>query len=103
LLRCLVVVVSVVLLSGLLNHFQLVQGQREISRETASAQPLATSWVRTVDGWEPRIALELDPAATPPALHPLAVASFQVFASLLALLAFPAAHALAGARVARSG
>jgi hypothetical protein len=103
LLRCLIVIVSVALLSGLLNHFQHAQGQREIAKEIASIQSSATSWVRTVDGWEPSIALELDPdAATPPALHPLLVASFQVFASLLALLGFPAAHILAAARAARS-
>jgi hypothetical protein len=102
LLRCLAVVASVALLSGLLNHFQLAQGQFQLARgqeELASVQSASPDWVRTVDGWEPIIALESDPdAATPPVLHPLLVAGFQVTASLLALLAFPAVRTLAGAR-----
>ena len=98
-LRCLVTIVSVALLSGLLDHVQQAQGQREF----ASARSTGTDWIRTVDGWEPSIVLELDPgSATLPVLHPLLVASFQLIASLFALLAFPAAKAVAEGRTARS-
>ncbi len=99
-LRCVVTVLSVALLSGLLSHLQQAQGQREL----ASVHSPGPTWVRTVDGWEPSRLLELDPdPSTPPVLHPLLVASFQVGVSLFALLAFPAAHAVAGDRMARLG
>lgn len=98
-LRCVVTVASVALLSGLLSHIQQAQGQRDF----ASVRSTGPTWVRTVDGWEPSIALKSDPdAATPPTLHPLLVASFQLSASLFALLAFPAAQAVAGNRSALS-
>lgn len=92
-------VASVALLSWMLSHLQQAQGQREV----ASVGSSSTSWVRTVDGWEPSIVLQSDPnAASPPTLHPLLVASFQVTASLFALLAFPGVKAAAGDRKARS-
>ncbi len=97
-LRCVVTIVSVGLLCGLLSHFQQVQGQLEFT----SARSTGTAWIRTADGWEPSIVLKSDPdAASPPTLHPLLVASFQLIASLFALLAFPAAKAVAAGRMAR--
>lgn len=97
-LRCVITVASVALLSGFLSHLQQAQGQREF----ASVHSTGPDWVRTVDGWEPSIVLMSDPdAATPPALHPLLVASFQLTASLFALLAFPAAQAVRANRPAR--
>ena len=100
LVRSVVIILSVALLSGLLSHFQQAQGEREL----ASASGASPEWVRTVDGWEPSRALlaESNPAL-PPTLHPLLVASFQLTASLFALLAFPAVRVLAGDRKVRRG
>ena len=105
-LRCVVTVTAVALLSWLLSQWQQAQGQREVAAVRADG----TTWVRTVDGWEPSIVLESQPEpATPPTLHPLLVASFQLTASLLALLAFPEASSASravpghgGAATARS-
>ena len=51
---------------------------------------MVSNWVRTADGWEPSGVLRVEsrPATKDP-LHPLLVASFQLGASLFALLAFP--------------
>jgi hypothetical protein len=104
LLRCLIVIACVALLSGLLNHFQLAQGQREFVAGPTPQNTPEQTWVRTADGWERSSVLQpnLNPIG-PPALHPLLVAGFQVTASLLALLAFPAVRALTGSKVARRG
>lgn len=84
--RCLVTVAAVTLLSSLISHAPQAQGQREVFATDSHG----TTWVRTVDGWEPSAALHTQPdSATPPALHPLLVAGFFVSASLLALMAFP--------------
>lgn len=87
LVRPLITIAAVALLSGLLSHWHQAQGQRE----GAAARADGTTWIRTVDGWEPSIVLQSQPEpATTPALHPLLVAGFFLSASLLALLAFPA-------------
>lgn len=100
LVRSVVIILSVALLSGLLSHLQQAQGEREL----ASASAASPKWIRTVDGWEPsRVLLPESDPALPPVLHPLLVASFQLTASLFALLAFPAARVLAGDRKARRG
>jgi hypothetical protein len=77
---------------------QQAQGQREVFATDSHG----ATWIRTVDGWEPSHVLEppTDPA-TPPALHPLIVAGFQLSASLLALLAFPESCGTLAGRVVR--
>ena len=93
LLRPLVTIAAVALLSGFLSHWQQAQGQREVAAARAAD---GSTWIRTVDGWEPSIVLESQPdPATPPTLHPLLVAGFFLSASLLALLAFPGAQSRA--------
>ena len=93
--RCLATACLVALICSVLSRFEQAQGNRDI----AASRFDSSTWVRTVDGWEPPQALRTTLRAdTMPRLHPLAVAGFQVSASLLALLAFPAAKSLAERR-----
>jgi hypothetical protein len=57
---------------------------------SASDAAYAGDWVRTADGWEPRDVLESYEAPSPPAVHPVVIAAFQLLASLFVLAAFPA-------------
>ena len=47
-----------------------------------------SQWVRTRDGWEPRIGWEPPPPLYEPTVHPIVVASGQILISLIALIAF---------------
>lgn len=51
-----------------------------------SDRPAASTWVRTVDGWE-RPDLWVSTTAWEPGLHPLVVAAGQGLASVMALVA----------------
>jgi hypothetical protein len=51
----------------------------------------ASRWVRTRDGWEHEEALRPRRRVYEPAMHPLVLASFVALASVMALVAFPAA------------
>ena len=80
--RSLLIIVTVAAIAGAISHFESAQAERQ-----SQVSPVA--WVRTVDGWEPSAVLTANAVSTPPALHPFLVASFQLGASLFALLAFP--------------
>jgi hypothetical protein len=82
LLRSLSIIVTVAAIAGVISHFESAQAERQ-----PVVQP--TAWVRTIDGWEPSSVLTAETASIPPSLHPFLVASFQLGASLFALLAFP--------------
>ncbi len=93
--RCLTTVCLVALICALLSHFEQARGEPDI----VATRFDTSTWVRTVDGWEPPQALRTTLRAdTLPRLHPLAVAGFQISASLLALIVFPAAKSLAERR-----
>lgn len=89
--RCLTTVCLVALICSCLSHFEQAKGERDF----VATRFDTSTWVRTVDGWEPPQVLRTTLRSnTLPRLHPLAVAGFQISASLLALLAFPAAKSL---------
>jgi len=93
LIRCLIRVIAVVAISSCIAHVEPARGER----------PAASDWVRTTDGWEPSIVLALrQQTAGAPGLHPVLVASFQLIASLLFLLAYPPACTLVAKGQARS-
>jgi hypothetical protein len=77
---------------SLLTFFAVVGISFWISNlERADGVPSsAPQWVRTVDGWEPRVVVENHPRFIPPALHPGLMAAFLLGASVFCLLAFPA-------------
>lgn len=81
-LRSLLIIATVAVIAAAINHFESAQAQRQ-----PQVSPIA--WVRTADGWESSAVLSATSASTPPALHPVLVATFQVGVSLFALLAFP--------------
>jgi hypothetical protein len=60
------------------------------SEHPASNAAYGAEWVRTADGWESRDVLEPYQTPSPPAVHPLVIAAFQLLASLFFLTAFPA-------------
>lgn len=80
--RSLSIIVTVAAIAGVISHFESAQAERQ-----PPVQQIA--WVRTIDGWQHSSVLTAESASTPPALHPFLVASFQLGASLFALLAFP--------------
>ena len=80
LFRPLLTISAVAAISCCIAHFERAQGQ----------QSTTSTWVRTVDGWEPSGVLDVEPRPSEAInLHPALVASFQLGASLFALLAFP--------------
>jgi hypothetical protein len=59
--------------------------------ENAAGDPRPkTDWVRTVDGWESRHAVETHSRGAHAELHPGLVAAFLLGASIFSLVAFPA-------------
>lgn len=78
--RSLFSILAVAALSGVIQ---------QLERAPAAVAERA-DWVRTVDGWEPRHVLVRDIPAVSPQVHPGLVAAFQLGASMLALVAFPA-------------
>ena len=85
--RSLLIVFTVAALSAWISHVQ---------QAPVAAAP--TDWVRTVDGWQRRGVLELQTATPHEVVHPGLVAAFQLGASAMALLAFPARAAVVRAR-----
>ena len=78
--RSILTISAVAAISCYLANFEQAQGRR----------PEKPSWVRTADGWESSLVLQVDNSArTEPTLHPALVASFQLGVSLFALMAFP--------------
>lgn len=96
-------IVAVAVLSAGLAQLRDAQGQRSTTDRGGRI-----AWVRTIDGWEPSIVLQLGPRPQgPPPLHPVLVASLQLGVSLFALLALPTANlaarkSLAGRALATS-
>jgi len=58
-----------------------------LARAAVAATP-QSAWVRTVDGWQPRGVLAVEPPASEP-IHPGLIAGFQLAFSLLVLVALP--------------
>ncbi|MFV2066703.1 MAG: hypothetical protein ACC645_06945 [Pirellulales bacterium] len=58
-----------------------------VPQETAGDAP-KSEWVRTRDGWESQIGWGPPPPLYEPAIHPIVVASGEIFLSLIALIAF---------------
>jgi len=88
LFRACLTIVAVAALSACLVELRDAQGQRSMT-----ADATRTTWVRTVDGWEPSTVLKLGPRPRgTPSLHPVLVASLQLGLSLFALLALPTAN-----------
>jgi hypothetical protein len=77
-LRSLLTIMIVAAISGWISA-----GERAVGRSTGN------DWVRTADGWEPRIVLEPREPLTPPPIHPGIIAALQVSVSLMFLMAFP--------------
>jgi hypothetical protein len=67
-----------------------ISGWISSGEHSASDAAHAADWVRTADGWESRAVLEHYEAPSPPAIHPVVIAAFQLLASLFFLTAFPA-------------
>jgi hypothetical protein len=67
-----------------------ISGWISSGEHSASDAAYAGDWVRTADGWESRDVLEPYEAPSPPAIHPVVIAAFQLLASLFVLAAFPA-------------
>ena len=93
LVRCAIVVCLVAALGGLLSHFEQTRVRSDyVDNRVESTLVDTSTWVRTVDGWEPPEVLQVElPEDRTSRLHPSLVAFFQLGASLFALLAFPAA------------
>lgn len=80
-LRSLLTILIVAAISGWISA-----GERAVENPSTEAG----RWIRTADGWEPRLVLEpQNPAPTLPAIHPGLVATLQVGVSLFFLLACP--------------
>lgn len=95
-LRCVITVIIVAGISASLGFLEQANGQRE---PVVSTRFDSSTWIRTVDGWEPPSVLTVVPKEEwTPTLHPALVAGFQAGASLFALLAFPAARSVAQQR-----
>lgn len=78
--RSLLTILTVAALSGLINRWE----------RAPAAVAGRGDWVRTIDGWEPRRVLNRDIPPASRQVHPGLVAAFQLGASTLALVAFPA-------------
>ena len=78
--RSLLTILLVAAISGWISY-----GERAAGLATE-----AKNWVRTADGWESRQVLAAYEPSTPPAVHPVVIAAFQLGASLFFLAAFPA-------------
>ena len=59
-----------------------------VPHETTGGSP-TSQWVRTRDGWEPRISWAPPPRLYEPAIHPIVVATGQILTALIALVACP--------------
>ncbi len=84
------------LLAAALVVAVLVFGGARPQRAAAHSLTAADGWVRTRDGWERESALHPHRGTYEPALHPAVLASLVTLASLLALVAFPAAESKSG-------
>ena len=63
----------------------------------AEPSPYASDWVRTVDGWEKSSSWQII-GPKPARLHPLVVASFELFTALLALIGLSSRKSLSHTR-----